>query len=141
MGDRGIGSLASSGESSDMVLYYVPMRMPVVDLDRDGRYELLANKPVTTAGKLFTNYRTYPQGEIHAMLWDGMGMELLWKTRRIKGTVCDVTVADVDNNGKIDLVVGVNSYAGLASGMKTRCAVYMYPLDTTKVNARPSYQE
>ena len=141
VGDRGIGSLASSGESSDMVLYYVPMRMPVVDLDRDGRYELLANKPVTTAGKLFTNYRTYPQGEIHAMLWDGMGMELLWKTRRIKGTVCDVTVADVDNNGKIDLVVGVNSYAGLASGMKTRCAVYMYPLDTTKVNARPSYQE
>ena len=124
-----------------MVLYYVPMRMPVVDLDRDGRYELLANKPVTTAGKLFTNYRTYPQGEIHAMLWDGMGMELLWKTRRIKGTVCDVTVADVDNNGKVDLVVAVNSYGGVTSGLKTRCAVYMYPLDTTKVNARPNYQE
>lgn len=140
-GDRGIGALSSSGESSDMVLYYVPMRMPVVDLDRDGRYELIANKPVTTAGKLFSNYRTYPQGEIHAMLWNGMGMELLWKTRRIKGTVCDVTVADVNNNGKLDLVVSVNSYAGLTSGIKTRCAVYLYPLDTTKVNATPNYQE
>ena len=141
VGDRGIGALSSSGESSDMVQYYVPMRMPVVDLDRDGRHELIVNKPVTTAGKLFTNYRTYPQGEIHAMLWDGMGMELLWKTRRIRGTVCDVTVADVDNNGRIDLVVSVNSYAGVTSGVKTRCAVYMYPLDTTMVSAKPSYQD
>ena len=117
------------------------MRMPVVDLDRDGRYELIVNKPITAAGKLFSNYRTYPQGEIHAMLWNGMGMELLWKTRRIRGTVCDVSVADVDNNGKVDLVVAVNSYAGLTSGVKTRCAVYMYPLDTTMVNAKPNYQE
>ena len=140
-GDRGIGSLSSSGESSDAVLYYVPMRMPVVDLDRDGRYELITNKPVTAAGKLFTNYRTYPQGEIHALLWNGMGMELLWKTRRIKGTVCDVAVADVNNNGKLDLVVSVNSYAGLASGIKTRSAVYLYPLDTTMVHAAPNYQE
>lgn len=141
VGDRGLGSIAMPTDSADLVLNYVPMRMPVVDLDHDGRYELIANKPVTTAGKLFTNYRTYPQGEIHAMLWNGMGMELLWKTRRIKGTVCDVTVADVDNNGKVDLVVAVNSYGGVTSGLKTRCAVYMYPLDTTKVNARPNYQE
>lgn len=140
-GDRGIGALSSSGESSDAVLYYVPMRMPVVDLDHDGRYELIANKPVTTAGKLFSNYRTYPQGEIHAMLWNGMGMELLWKTRRIKGTVCDVAVMDANNNGKLDLIVAVNSYAGLTTGIKTRCALYLYPLDTTKVNAKPNYQE
>lgn len=140
-GDRGIGSLSSSGDSSDIVLYYIPMRMPVTDLDHDGRHELIVTKPVTTAGKLFANYRTYPQGEVHAMLWNGMGMELLWKTRRIKGTICDVSVADLDNNGKIDLVVCVNSYAGLTSGVKTRSAVYMYPLDTTMVNAKPNYQE
>jgi len=139
LGDRGIGGLGVDEE--DYIYHYVPMRMPVVDLDRDGRYELLANKPITTAGKLFTNYRTYPQGEIHAMLWDGMGLDLLWKTRRIKGTVCDLTVADANNNGTVDLVVCVNSYAGLASGAKTRSAVYLYPLDTTQVQARPNYQE
>lgn len=141
VGDRGMGGMASSGDTSNAVLYYVPMRMPVVDLDRDGRYELIVNKPITTAGKLFSNYRTYPQGEIHAMLWNGMGMELLWKTRRIKGTVCDVAISDLNNNGKVDLVVCVNAYSGLTSGLKTRCAVYLYPLDTTMVNAKPNYQE
>ncbi|MBQ8744229.1 MAG: VCBS repeat-containing protein, partial [Mailhella sp.] len=120
IGDRGIGNLNT--DEDDNIMTYVPMRMPVADLDRDGRYELIASKPITTAGKLFGNYRTYPQGEIHAMLWDGMGLNLLWKTRRIKGTVADVNLADVDNNGKLDLVVTVNAYAGVMNGTQTRCA-------------------
>ena len=110
-------------------------------LDRDGKFELIVNKPVTVTGKLFTNFRTYPQGEIHAMAWNGLGMELLWKTRRIKGTVCDVAVTDIDSNGKMDLVVAVNSYAGLGAGIKTRCGVIVYPLDTTMVSGKPNYSE
>ncbi|MBQ3892193.1 MAG: FG-GAP repeat domain-containing protein [Desulfovibrio sp.] len=140
IGDRGLGSLESP-DPTNQVLYYVPMRMPVVDLDRDGKFELIVNKPVTVTGKLFTNFRTYPQGEIHAMAWNGLGMELLWKTRRIKGTVCDVAVTDIDSNGKMDLVVAVNSYAGLGAGIKTRCGVIVYPLDTTMVSGKPNYSE
>jgi len=139
LGDRGIGGL--SAHEDDEIMSYVPIRLVVVDLDRDGRYEVLAVKPVTTAGKLFTNYRTYPQGEVHALIWDGMALDLLWKTRRIKGTVCDVTVADVDNNGRLDLVVTVNSFGGIMNGTNTRCALFIYPLDTTKVSAKPNYQE
>ena len=139
LGDRGIGGL--SAHEDDEIMSYVPIRLVVVDLDRDGRYEVLAVKPVTTAGKLFTNYRTYPQGEVHALIWDGMALDLLWKTRRIKGTVCDVTVADVDNNGRLDLVATVNSFGGIMNGTNTRCALFIYPLDTTKVSAKPNYQE
>ena len=113
----------------------------LIDLDKDGKFELIASKPITAAGKLFSNYRTYPQGEVHAMLWDGMGMNLLWKTRRIKGTVCDVAIADPNNNGKLDLVVAVNSYAGVMNGVKTRCALYLYPLDTTQVSGKSNYAE
>ena len=141
-GDRGLGILDNPDDSnSTTVMYYIPMRMPVVDLDRDGQYELIVNKPVTVAGKLFTNFRTYPQGEVHAMTWNGLGMDLLWKTRRIRGTVSDIHVADIDNNGKLDLVVAVNAYAGIGTGMKTRSTVIMYPLDTTQVNASPNYSE
>jgi len=138
-GDRGIGNLTT--DEDDSVLYYVPMRMLVADLDRDGRHELIASKPVTAAGKLFSNYRTYPQGEIHAMLWDGMGLNLLWKTRRIKGTICDINLADANNDGKLDLVVAVNAFGGASTGLQTRCAVYVYPLNTAQVNAKPNYAE
>ena len=138
-GDRGIGGLESDDE--DTILHYVPMRMPVTDLDKDGKAELIVSKPITAAGKLFSNYRTHPQGEVHAMLWDGMGMNLLWKTRRIKGTVSDLAIADPNNDGMLDLVVTVNSYAGVANGVKTRCAVYLYPLDTTQVSGKANYAE
>jgi hypothetical protein len=139
IGDRGIGNLQA--DEDDDITHYIPMRMPVTDLDQDGKFELIANKPITAAGKMFSNYRTYPQGEVHAMLWDGMGMNLLWKTRRIKGTVCDVAIADPNNNGKLDLVVAVNSYAGVMNGVKTRCALYLYPLDTTQVSGKANYSE
>ena len=138
-GDRGIGNLTA--DVDDSVLYYVPIRMLVADLDRDGRYELIASKPITAAGKLFSNYRTYPQSEVHAMLWDGMGLNLLWKTRRIKGTVCDINLADGNNDGKLDLVVTVNSYGGVADSLRTRSAMYLYPLDSTHVNAKPNFSE
>ena len=140
VGDRGIGNLSTDPE--DRVFYYVPMRMLTADIDRDGRYELIVSKPVTSsAGKLFSNYRTYPQGEVHALLWDGMGLELLWKTRRIKGTVCDINLADANNDGVLDLVVTVNSYGGLTNGLNTRSAVYLYPLNSAQVNAKPNYSE
>ena len=138
-GDRGIGNLTT--DTDDNILYYVPIRMIVTDLDRDGRHELIAPKPITTAGKLFSNYRTYPQGEVHAMLWDGMGLNLLWKTRRIKGTICDINLADVNNDGQIDLVVTVNAYGNVADSLRTRSAMYLYPLNTTLVNAKPNYSE
>jgi N-acetylglutamate synthase/N-acetylornithine aminotransferase len=75
------------------------------------------------------------------MLWDGMGLNLLWKTRRIKGTIADITIADIDNNGVLDLAVSVNSYSGIASGVQTRTAVYVYPLNTSQVNAKPNFSE
>ncbi|MBR6625594.1 MAG: VCBS repeat-containing protein, partial [Mailhella sp.] len=139
IGDRGIGALET--DRDDDLMHYVPIRMIVADLDNDGKHELIASKPVTATGQMFANYRTYPQGEVHAMLWDGMGLNLLWKTRRIKGTIADITIADVDNNGVIDLAVSVNSYSGIASGVQTRTAVYVYPLNTSQVNAKPNFSE
>lgn len=114
--------------------YYIPMRMEAMDLDKDGRYELLVNKPISAAAMIFNNYRTYPQGEIHALLWDGIGMDLLWKTRRIKGTVADLIVADVNNDGVMDLAVNVNTYPGALGVGKTRTLVTLYPLDTGAAN-------
>ena len=139
IGDRSIGALET--DRDDDIMNYVPIRMLVADLDKNGKYELITSKPVTATGQLFANYRTYPQGEVHALHWDGMGLNLLWKTRRTKGTVADITIADIDNNGVIDLAVGVNSYSGIASGVQTRCAVYVYPLNTKQVSTKPNYAE
>lgn len=128
------------GMGKDTVLipqeYYIPMRMPVVNFDGDQRWELLVNRPLSTTAQFFDRYRFFPEGEIHSMYWDGLGLGLQWKTRRIKGSVADIAVTDIDKNGVLDLVVCVNTHPG-AVGMNTRKTVIIaYPLDLAQTDPK-----
>ncbi len=114
--------------------YYAPMRLNVVDLEGRGEYVILINKPVSTASEIFENYRMFPQGEIHALYWDGVGLGLKWKTRRIRGSVVNSDLGDLNNDGIVDLVVGLNTHPG-AIGMGSRKGVILaYPLDLSQSN-------
>lgn len=73
------------------------------------------------------------QGEIHALYWDGVGLALKWKTRRIKGSVAEVDLADVNNNGVLDLVVGLNTSPDLGIGSR-QSMIVAYPLDVSATN-------
>ncbi len=114
--------------------YYAPMRLNIADLEGRGEYVVLINKPVSTASEIFENYRMYPQGEIHALYWDGVGLGLKWKTRRIRGSVVNSDLGDLNNDGIIDLIVGLNTHPG-AMGVGSRKGVIMaYPLDLSQSN-------
>ena len=93
--------------------YFAPMRLIVADIGHTGEYTLLVNKPISTAAQIFDRYRYFPQGEVHALFWDGVGLGLKWKTRRIRGSVAAVDLADFNNDGILDLVVGPVSYTHL----------------------------
>ena len=114
--------------------YYVPARMVATDIDHDDKYELLVNHPISVAATFFERYRYFPQGEIHSLVWDGVGLSLLWKTRRIKGSVADLGLADVNNDGVMDLYVLINSHPGMLGVKFRRTILLSYPLDTTKQN-------
>lgn len=109
--------------------YYLPLPMLPVDLDQDGKYELVVNRPISMAAQFFERYRFFPQGEIHSLFWDGVGMNLKWKTRRIKGSVTDFAIADANNDGMLDLVVCVNTHPGAVGFADRKTVVLIYPLD------------
>jgi len=118
-------------EEGYMNTYYLPLRMLPVNLDQNETFEVLVNKNVSVAAQFFRRYRFFPQGEIHSLFWDGVGLSLAWKTRRIKGTVIDYGVADVDDNGENELYVCLNTYPG-ATGLAHRKAMMIfYSLDQT----------
>ena len=113
--------------------YYAPMRLIAADIGNTGDYTLLVNKPISTAAQFFDRYRFFPQGEIHALFWDGVGLGLKWKTRRIRGSVAEIDLADVNNDGTLDLVVGLNTSPDLGIGSR-QCMITAYPLDVSATN-------
>ena len=113
--------------------YFAPMRLIVADIGHTGEYTLLVNKPISTAAQIFDRYRYFPQGEVHALFWDGVGLGLKWKTRRIRGSVAAVDLADFNNDGILDLVVGLNPSPDRGVGSR-QCIVTAYPLDVSQMN-------
>lgn len=126
----------TSTEGQYINYYYIPLRLVVTDLDNDGNDELLVNKNISTAAQFFKSYRFFPNGEIHSLFWDGVGLSLAWKTRRIKGSVADYGVADLNNDGMLDMYVCLNTHPG-ASGLSARkTTVTSYSIDTEKQDTK-----
>ena len=116
--------------------YFIPKRMLVVDLDRDGHHEIIVNRPISTASAIFSQYRSFPESEIHALHWDGTGLNLVWKTRRIKGSMVDYTIADATNDGTTSLVACINTHPGPLGTGERKTIVLAYPLDLTKTDPK-----
>lgn len=109
--------------------YYVPL--PLVPVTLGKTPELIVSRNISVAAQFFENFRSFSQGEIHALAWDGVGLNLKWKTRRIKGTIMGYDVSDIENDGTKDLIVCLNTFPG-ATGLKNRRTIVMaYPLDVS----------
>lgn len=130
-------TIAGFGTNRDQYvnIYYLPLRMIIADLDNNGEFEVMVNKDISVAAQFFQRYRFFPNGEIHSMFWDGVGLSLAWKTRRIKGTVSDYGLADVNNDGVTDLYVCLNTYPGPAGIAQRKTVVFAYSLDTGSLEA------
>jgi hypothetical protein len=114
--------------------YYIPMPILVTTLNKSDRYEVLVSRNISLSAQFFETFRTFSQGEIHSLYWDGVGMNLLWKTRRIKGTITGYALADIDNDGQKELVVCLNTWPGPAGVYARRTIVLAYKLDTSSMS-------
>ncbi|MBF0482065.1 MAG: VCBS repeat-containing protein [Desulfovibrionaceae bacterium] len=110
--------------------YYVPLRILPVDIAGNGKYSVLVSKNISVASVIFQNFRAFSQGEVHSLFWDGVGLNLQWKTRRIKGTITDYALADFDNSGKKSLVVSINTTPGATGFAQRKTIVLAYSLDS-----------
>jgi len=101
-------SSASIGNYKEMDRYYLPQRIFVVDVDQDGKKEVVAIKNKDIAGRLIRRFRYFENGLIEGLIWDQIGMRQIWTTREFSGPVMDFAIADMDNDKQVELVLSVS---------------------------------
>ncbi len=101
--------------------YYIPARIIVEDLDKDGETDIIANRNKSTTFRLTERYRIFSSGEIVCLSWKAIGLGENWVTQKIPGYVADYSLKDLDNDGKADLVCAVVRLdpAGVKEGTTT----------------------
>lgn len=109
--------------------YFVPSRLAQCNLDKDNRFELLVSRNISVAASYVSNYRNYPEGEIHCLYWTGVGIGSVWKTRRIQGMIVDYGIADPDNDQNQDLCVLINTHPGTVGLRDKKTILLSYDLD------------
>ncbi len=81
--------------------YYLPQRIHITDIDRDGLNELILLKN-TGAFPLTKNFK---EGRIDCLSYDDIGAQLKWQTRNIGGYISDYVIGDLDNDGLNEIVL------------------------------------
>jgi TolB-like protein len=88
---------------------YLPGRIVLLDLDGDGRVEVIVNKNHFATGRFLERVRFFDRGEVYNLVWDGLMLAENWRTKEIPGYIADYQVKDFDNDGQRELVVAMVS--------------------------------
>jgi hypothetical protein len=72
--------------------------------------------------------RIFKHGEMEIRSWDGIGLAVLWRTRKLSGHISDFAMGDFDNDGKDELVAALVIKTGNMATTTPKSAVITYEL-------------
>ena len=107
---------------------FLPQRVFITDLNRDGNYEVTVVKNHSTTGYSFRQSVVYNGAKIVSLFWDGLGLTPNWSTRKVSGYFSDIAIGDIDNDGKPEIAAVVLSNPG-SLFKKTKSSIITYDLD------------
>lgn len=120
---------------------YIPARIVIRDMNNDGLPDVIVNKNLSSASRILSRVRSYPNGEIHALTWNGISLTELWRTRKIDGYIADYQLGPVQTvpaqdgkaqsiNAELNVGVVLNS-SGFDLLNNASSAVLTFPLRLT----------
>jgi len=109
--DRNQNTSLSANEGADRDIIFVPGRIAVVDLESNGRQDIVAvnNVEVKFSG-FFNRIRLYDGGSVVGLTWNGSQMVETWRTGRQSGFL-----ADFDFSLKKDMTATADGEKGIAT--------------------------
>jgi hypothetical protein len=112
---------------SDRNVEYLPTRIIIADIDRDGANELIVAKNSMGGSRLFRNLRSFNAGAIEARKFTNLSLvPYFTNSNLLPGPAVDYQLADFDNDGTKDLVVGILIEAGSGMMEEARSIIFSF---------------
>jgi outer membrane protein assembly factor BamB len=107
---------------------FFPMRTFIMDLDSDGKNEVITVNNNEVAGRVLKRFRKFRDAQIIALYWDGTGMSIGWETHRTSGFFRDFAIGDFNNDKKEELVAVLIIKETTLMGRSPKSAIIAYDI-------------
>jgi hypothetical protein len=103
---------------------YLPSRIIIMDVNGDGRDDVIVNKNLSLASRHIQNYKRFTSSEIYALSWNGIALGEIWQTKKIDGYIPDfqfLPLPDQENRAKlyVGLVLSTSWTSSFTGGEST----------------------
>ena len=113
---------------------YIPSRILVADVDHDGAEDIILNLNPSTLTTVVPRLIQYTSGTLVGLKWNGLGLEEMWRTRKIDGYVVDYQVKSqtmkLKEGEEDELFIGVVLNSGTFETLTSdESTVVIYPFE------------
>lgn len=102
------------GNEKTVSRYYLPQRIFIEDLDKDGKNDVIFINNKDVMGNYFPNLRIFRSGHVQCLQWDNSGFALKWKTTEVTGQISDMVIGDLKNDGQDEIVFSLVDFPSTA---------------------------
>lgn len=108
--------------------YFRP-RIAAMDLDHDGKYEILAIVHSSTTYRMLANMRMFTEGEVVGLAWNGDSLERQWGTPKVQGMITDFAVKRLSGFSRPRLITVERKKTDWMSFLSSRSQIRAYDLE------------
>ena len=112
---------------------YLPQRICVLDLNGDGKQEVVVPSNESQIGRLFAKFRTFSTGHMASLSWSGLTLAPELQTPKLEGYISDFGIGDFDHDGTDEVVVAHVDKGGLPIVGGSKSSIISY-----EINPKPS---
>jgi hypothetical protein len=117
-------------DSSYRERIYIHPRLLFHNMTDKDKPEIVAVQNNEFGGGAVGRYKRFKEGSIQVLSWNGIALAPLFQTHALQGWISDFAIADIDADGKDELIVSVVTQTKLAILSKDKASsIISYELD------------